>query len=118
MVETLNSWAPVGEEDTKSSKEKIRDMQKDAIEELVKEKGITFPTEIRRELGLSKDRVYDLLWELVRENRVKRHQVPPVPCECFQKRIGEFWNMGIKGQGAFKRVSWFVHSSNECEYAK
>lgn len=114
----ITDWLPEDEakkeEEEKQSREQIKQEQKEAIVKFIEEKGITFPTEIRRNLGMSKDRVYDLLWELVQEGKIKRHPVPEDPCKCFRRRMVEFWNMGIKGKGAFKRVTWFVPATCEC----
>ena len=105
-------------EEERKAKEELRKEQKQAILEFIKEKGITFPTEIRRNLGISKDRVYDLLWELAQEGKIKRHYVPDEPCRHFKKRMQEFWAMGIKGKGMFKRISWFVLADDECSAMK
>ncbi|MCD6422337.1 hypothetical protein J7L13_03255 [bacterium] len=103
------------EDAEKKTREEIRQEQKEAIMKFITEKKITFPTEIKREVGLSKDRVYDLLWELLREGKIKRHYVPETPCYHFKMRMADFWAMGIKGIGTFKRIHWVVLAGDPCD---
>ena len=114
-------WEPPEEkkdEQRPLSREEKRARDKQLILQFIREKVITYPNEIRRALGLSKDRVYDLLWELEREGKVKRHAVPMEPCECFKKRLPELWKMGIRGRKMFQIISWYTYADNPCPYAK
>jgi len=118
-LEEWKSWIPPEEAKTEEEKgmtrEELRESQKNAIVAFLKEKIISYPSEISRELGISRPTVYDLLWELVREGRVKRHYVPKEPCECFRKRLPELWKWGIKGRHMFSRIHWFTFADNPCD---
>jgi DNA-binding MarR family transcriptional regulator len=109
------SYTPNQEEEKKKiTKNELKLAQKQAIFDFIAKKTITFPSEIRRSLGLSKDRCYDLLWELTQEGLIKRHFVPDEPCACFQARMQEFWSYGIESKALFKKITWFVLATNNC----
>lgn len=84
------------------------------IYELVKKKGCSYPAEIRRETGFSKDTLYAHLFQLVKEEQLVKHNLygrTKVP-SWLKPRIEELWSMNIKGD-RITRMAWYTLSGVE-----
>ena len=79
------------------------------ILEFVKKKGCSYPAEIMRELGISKDTVYLKLFKLVKEDWLMKHNLYGtfmVP-SWLKPRLQELWDDGKKGD-SIRHMSWYT----------
>ena len=79
------------------------------IYELVKKKGCCYPAEIRRETGFSKDTIYFHLFQLVKQEKLVKHNIAGlfVVPGWLKPRIKELWDMNIKGD-RIKGMAWYT----------
>lgn len=85
------------------------DDRADAILELIREKGCSFPAEIMGELDISKDTIYRKCRYLEKQGLIKRMAlfgVDKVP-DWLQPRIKELWARGIKGD-KIRYMTWYT----------
>jgi len=89
------------------------------IIEFVRKKGCSYPAEIMRELGISKDTVYLKLFKLVKEDWLMKHNLYgtfKVP-SWLKPRLKELWNDGKKGD-SIRHMSWYTLPGVEDTAAK
>ena len=85
------------------------DDRADAILELIREKGCSFPAEIMGELDISKDTIYRKCRYLEKQGLIKRMSlwgIDKVP-DWLQPRIKELWARGIKGD-KIRYMTWYT----------
>jgi len=88
--------------------EKADDTKSDMILDIIREKGISYPSEICGETDISKETVYRKLRFLEKQGAVERMLLNGskfVP-EWLQPRIKDLWERKIKGD-AIRRISWY-----------
>jgi len=87
-----------------------REQGVDADERILKvigEKGVSYPAEIVGLSGLSRQTVFDRLFRLKEEGRVRRVNTNVLsPPEKLKKRLPELWSLGLRG-GQIRRMSWY-----------
>lgn len=91
------------------------------IYDFVKKKGCSYPAEIMREVGISKDTLYAHLFELTKKEWLVKHNLAgmfTVPA-WLKPRVKEMWSMNIKGD-RIKGMAWYtvfdaVEMSNKSE---
>lgn len=84
------------------------DTKADAILEVLREKGVSFPSEICGETDISKETVYRKLRFLEKQGIVERLPLGSskfVP-DWLKPRIKELWERKLKGD-AIRRISWY-----------
>jgi len=79
------------------------------IYELVKKKGCSYPAEIRRETGFSKDTVYFHLFQLVKKGFLAKHNLygQKTAPSWIKPRLKEMWDMNIKGD-RITGMAWYT----------
>lgn len=85
----------------------------EAILDVIKEKGCSYPAEISGELNKSKDTIYRKLRFMEKQGMIKRMSIksPNFVPAWLKHRMTELWNRQIKGD-AIRRISWYVLGSD------
>jgi len=88
------------------------------IYDFVKKKGCSYPAEIMRELGISKDTLYTHLFQLVKKDWLVKHNLAGkylVP-DWLRPRVKEMWSMNIKGD-RIRGMAWYTLSNLNAKVA-
>jgi len=83
------------------------------VVECIKQKGISYPSEITMITGLSRQSVFDYLSKLHYTKQLIKIDIATCrnPPPMLKRRLPELWAMGLKGN-ALKRMSWYMLASS------
>lgn len=89
------------------------------IHQLIKDKGCSYPAEMQREIGCSKDTLYMHLHSLCRDKILKRHSLSGKTSapDWIKPRIPELITMGIKGD-RIRAMAWYTLVDAEVKPSK
>lgn len=87
----------------------IIERDKNAIIAEVERSGCTYATEISRNTLVPKERAVQLIYVLIKENKIFRLALNPnvVPMELLPK-MQHYWSMGIHGYNMFNSITWVL----------
>lgn len=77
-----------------------------SILEAVAERGISYPSEIVGDTGISRQTAYDHIRHLEKTGKLERIFMHKHVPDELKARLSELWDMGLKGN-ALKRMSWY-----------
>lgn len=82
-------------------------------------KGITWASELSRDMGISADEINKILYNLKKLGFIdKIFPDPNFPSAPFRGRMGEFWARGIIGYQSFTLYAWWILTVPGLEYLK
>ena len=79
------------------------------IYDFIKKAGCSYPSELRRELGICKDTLYFHLFQLTKQGYLKKHNLmgKHTAPEWMKPRLPELWSTGLKGD-RLKMMAWYT----------
>lgn len=100
-------------------KEDAAEHRKDDVLLFITEKGVSYPTEIAREVNLNMDTVNHILYSLKKLSFIdKIHPNHHNPQKMFRQRMQELWVQGIWGYDRISQMSWWHTTEGGVEYIK
>lgn len=82
-------------------------------------KGITWASELGRDIGLNQEEINRILYNLKRLGYVEKiYPDPQFPQAPFRGRMAELWSRGIIGYNLFATYSWWILTEGGIHYVK
>lgn len=107
------------EKDQREIDDTTLDARRDDVLLFITRKGVSFPTEIAREVDLNIEGVNRILYNLKKLNFIdKIHPDPHSPQKMFMQRMSELWLQGIWGYERFAKMSWWFTTEGGVEFIK